>query len=176
MSSASGADPVASRDERLEFLRQSMAFTEHNIRSYDTKAQISLAAFLLSMTPLWTIVSSLCPGFAARPEALLIVLLFIMTILLYCYVLWPMQAPDPRLTSGLLTQNLFYMKEPLLVGPADFKKKLEQLSVEDELTAENLKLAQIRTGKHRRFNIALMVTFLFYVAVAATFLLLRRAC
>ena len=54
------AKPPASAQERLEFLRQSIAMTEHNIRSYDTKAQISLAAFLLSMTPLWTITMSIC--------------------------------------------------------------------------------------------------------------------
>src|SRR5262245_48289251 len=89
---ASENQSATNPQERIEFLKASMAFAEHNIRSYDTKAQISLAAFLLSMTPLWAIVSSVCNSFPMRREAVVIVLLFLTTIVLYCFVLWPMRS------------------------------------------------------------------------------------
>ena len=36
----------ATKQERIDFLKQAMAFTEGNVRAYDIKAQISLAAFV----------------------------------------------------------------------------------------------------------------------------------
>ena len=56
-----------SKDERLDFLKQAIAFTEWTIRSFDTKAQISIAAFVLAMNPLWSILSSACPRAGATP-------------------------------------------------------------------------------------------------------------
>jgi hypothetical protein len=167
---------TATQDERRDFLRHSIAFNEHNIRSYDTKAQISLGAFLLSMTPLWTIVNSSCPSFATRPEAIAVLLVFIANILLYCFVLWPMRVKDKTLTAGLSSHDLFYVRDPLRFGSAQYIKKLEQLSIEDELTAESLKLAHIRTVKQRRFNRALSATFIFYSLYGAVFLYLRSVC
>ena len=35
-----------------------IAFTEWTIRSFDTKAQISIAAFVLSINPLWSMLTS----------------------------------------------------------------------------------------------------------------------
>ena len=48
VTAASAGDTRATRQERVDFLKQVIAFTEANIRSYDIKAQISLAAFVLS--------------------------------------------------------------------------------------------------------------------------------
>ena len=39
---------AANKEERLEFVKQAIAFTEWTIRAFDTKAQISIAAFVLS--------------------------------------------------------------------------------------------------------------------------------
>src|SRR5262245_34678477 len=124
-SSVSASPIVATPQERIDFLKHSMAFAEHNIRSYDTKAQISLAAFLISMSPLWNIVASACDDFALRGEAVVLVLLFLVTISLYCFVLWPIRSRDDKLVAGLSSQNLFYVKDPLAVGSVQFKKKLE---------------------------------------------------
>jgi hypothetical protein len=44
------APPAASPEERIDFLKQSIEFTEGSIRAYDTKSQIALAAFVLSMS------------------------------------------------------------------------------------------------------------------------------
>ena len=90
---------LATPQERIDFLKYSIAFTEHTIRSYDTKAQIALAAFLFSLHPLWTILTATCDSFAFRPEAVAVSLIFIFTILLYCFVLWPMR---PRNSTGTI--------------------------------------------------------------------------
>src|SRR5215475_8604108 len=78
-----------SKDERLDFLKQAIAFTEWTIRSFDTKAQISIAAFVLSMTPLWSILTSACPRAASSPLVAVLLVLLVVTILLYRYVLSP---------------------------------------------------------------------------------------
>ena len=52
---------VTSAEERIDFLKQSFAFNESTIRAYDTKSQIALAAFVLSMNPLWSILNRPAP-------------------------------------------------------------------------------------------------------------------
>ena len=37
---------ASSREERIQFLTHAIAFAESNIRAYDTKSQIALAAFV----------------------------------------------------------------------------------------------------------------------------------
>src|SRR5262245_66491749 len=49
---------ATSQEERLEFLKQAIAFTEWTIRSFDSKAQISIGAFVVSINSLWSILSS----------------------------------------------------------------------------------------------------------------------
>src|SRR5260370_6692523 len=83
------APPVASRAERTEFLNNSIVFAESNIRAFDTKSQIALAAFVFSMSPLWSILNATCPSVAWRPIAAVLVGAFICTIMLYGFVLWP---------------------------------------------------------------------------------------
>ena len=62
---ATRTSEAPTKEERLDFLRQAIAFTEWTIRSFDTKAQISIAAFVLSMNPLWSILTAACPRAAA---------------------------------------------------------------------------------------------------------------
>jgi hypothetical protein len=118
----------------------------------------------------------LCPPFAARPEAVAIVLVFIANILLYCFLLWPMRAQEKSSTLSLSSHDLVHVQDPLLFGSAQYVKKLAQLSIEVELSAESLKLGHSRNFKQRRCNRALGATFLFHSLYAAIFLLLRNAC
>src|SRR3974377_789624 len=71
-----------SREERIQFLPHAIAFSESNIRAYDTKSQIALAAFVFSMTPLWSILNSTCGNVAGRPIVAILLLAFLCTILL----------------------------------------------------------------------------------------------
>lgn len=159
----------ATRQERVDFLKQVIAFTEANIRSYDIKAQISLAAFVLSGNPLVAIVNSACAQGMARSVLVIMLVFFLVAILAYLFVLWPVSPTQDKLTDGLAASNLFYLQDPLSVGGAAYSARLAGLVVEPELTAEALKLSYIRKVKARRFKAALIVTLATYLIIAGSF-------
>ena len=163
----------ATRQERLDFLKQSMTFTEGNVRAYDIKAQISLAAFVLSGNPLMAIINGACGG-NARQVLVIALVVFIATILAYLWVLWPVAPPRPQLTDGVRAESLFYLHDPLGIGAAKYSEQLRGLSLEPELTAEALKLASIRKIKARRFKNALIATLAAYLVMAAAFFAIGR--
>src|ERR1700740_2327168 len=114
---ADNARPVTSpqapdKDERLDFLKQAISFTEWTIRSFDTKAQISIAAFVLSMNPLWSILTSACPKAASSLVVAALLVLFVTTVLLFGYVIWPVTLTQSKLTGGWQTKGLFYVGDP----------------------------------------------------------------
>src|SRR5215813_2871117 len=162
-----------SKDERLDFLKQAIAFTEWTIRSFDTKAQISIAAFVLSMTPLWSILTSACPRAASSPFVVVLLVLLVVTILLFGYVIWPVTLAPAKLTGGWQTRGLFYVADPNQLTASQYTERLKDLTVEEELAAETLKLAYIREIKSRRFKTALKAVVVFYGWALLAFLLLR---
>jgi hypothetical protein len=166
------ASPVASRAERIEFLNNSIVFAESNIRAFDTKSQIALAAFVFSMSPLWSILNATCSNVAARPIVAVLLCAFICTIMLYGFVLWPIR-PLQGLVKNKRAKGLFFVSDPMAVS-ATYAEQLNDLSLEPELTAEVLKLSFIRASKGRRFRYALWATGAFYAFVFVSFLLLRR--
>ena len=167
------AEAGATRQERIDFLKQSMAFTEGNVRAYDIKAQISLAAFVLSGNPLISVINGACGG-SPRQVLVIVLVVFIATILAYLWVLWPVASPQPRLTDGVGAKNLFYILDPLNTGAAQYSERLKGLAVEPELTAEALKLSFIRSVKARRFKNALITTVAAYLVMAAAFFAVGR--
>jgi hypothetical protein len=164
--------PVASPEERVDFLKHSMEFAEGSIRAYDTKSQIAMAAFVLSMSPLWSILNATCPNVASRPIVAVLLGAFIVTIMFYCIVLWPIR-PLQDLIEKARAKGLFYIPDPVPVA-GTYAEQLKDLSVEPELTAEVLKLSFIRASKGRRFRYALWATGAFYAFVFVAFLVLRR--
>jgi hypothetical protein len=169
-----GVSPDATNEEaRLEFLRQAIAFTEWTIRSFDTKAQISIAAFVLSITPLWSILTSACPRAASSPLAAILLLLLVITILLLGYVIWPVALTQSRLTGGWQSKGLFYVGDPSQLTTSLYTERLKEVTIEAELAAETLKLAYIREIKSSRFKNALKSVVVFYAWTVLCFLLLR---
>src|SRR5450631_836323 len=138
---------ASTKQERVDFLRQVIPFAEGNIRAYDTKAQISLAAFVLSANPLITITNTSCSQAGARPVLITTLIVYVLGILSYGWVLWPVAPPVSRLTEGTGARDLFFLHDPLGVGGAVYVDRLKALSLEPELTAEALKLSYIRTIK-----------------------------
>jgi hypothetical protein len=162
------------KQERLDFLKQAIAFTEWTIRSFDTKAQISIAAFVLSINPLWSILSSACPQSASSiPVAVLLVLL-LTSVLMFGYVIWPVKLTRPQLTGGWQNSGLFYVADPEHLTASMYSDRLNGLAIEAELAAETLKLAYIRDIKSRRFKNALLSVAIFYAWVLACFVLARN--
>ena len=163
-----------SKEERLDFLKQAIAFTEWTIRSFDTKAQISIAAFVLAMNPLWSMLIAACPSAASRPIVLVLLVLFATTVLLFGFVIWPVTLTKARLTGGWQTKGLFYVSDPNQLTASLYAQRLRELVIEEELAAETLKLAYIREIKSRRFKTALKSVVIFYSWVIITFALLRN--
>jgi len=162
-----------SKDERLDFLKQAIAFTEWTIRSFDTKAQISIAAFVLSISPLWSILTSACPRAGSSPLVVVLLVLLVVTILLFGYVIWPVTLAPAKLTGGWQTRGLFYVANPTQLSASQYAERLKDLTIEEELAAETLKLAYIREIKSRRFKTALKAVVVFYAWALLAFLLLR---
>jgi hypothetical protein len=168
--SAAG-DGEPSKEERIEFLKQAIAFTEWNIRSFDTKAQISIAAFVLSMNPLWTILTSANGRAGSSLLVAALLALFVATILLFGYVIWPVSSTESNLTGMWESKGLFYVGDPNRLTASLYTYKLKGLPIEAELAAETLKLASIRDIKGRRFRRALVSAIVFYAGVVVVFLL-----
>ena len=164
--------PLATPEERVAFLRHSITFTESTIRAYDTKSQIAMAAFVVSMNPLWAILYATCTGVAQRPIVAAMLCAFIATILVYCFVLWPIK-PIQDLIENIRSKGLFYVHDPKSAA-STYVARLKELSVEPELAAEVLKLSFIRARKGVRFKYALWATAGFYTFVFITFLMLRE--
>jgi hypothetical protein len=164
---------ATNEEARLDFLKQAIAFTEWTIRSFDTKAQISIAAFVLSINPLWSILTSACPRAASSPLAAILLVLLVLTILLFGYVIWPVAVTQSRLTGGWQSKGLFYVGDPNQLTTSLYTERLKDLPIEAELAAETLKLAYIREIKSARFKTALKAVVVFYVWAIVCFLLLR---
>ena len=162
-----------SKEDRLDFLKQAIAFTEWTIRSFDTKAQISIAAFVLSINPLWSILTSACARAASSGLIVVLLVLLVGTILLFGYVIWPVTLAPAKLTGGWQTKGLFYVADPNRLTAPQYADRLKDLTIEEELAAETLKLAYIRDIKSRRFKNALKAVVLFYTWALVAFLLLR---
>lgn len=163
----------ATKQERVDFLKQTMAFNEANIRAYDIKAQVSLAAFVLSGNPLIAIVNGAC-GTAARPVLVIALVVFTLTILMHLSVLWPVSPSKQKLTKGSFDDRTLFYIDPLAMGVPQYAQRLKNLAVEPELIAETLKLSFIRAAKARRFKKALVATFIAYLLLAAAFFIVGR--
>ena len=162
-------EPVATRQERVDFLKQAAAFTEANVRSFDVKAQISLAAFVLSGNPLLAIINGACGQPAVRSVLTITFVAILVTILSYLWVLWPAASAQPKLTEGLSDGNLFYIRDPAKVAGRSYSERLKGLILEPQLAAEVLKLSHIRKIKAHRFKTALTTTVVAYLTVAGAF-------
>jgi hypothetical protein len=171
---AKTAPAGATKPERIDFLKQVVSFTEGNIRSFDTKAQISLAAFVLSANPVVAVAGVGCSPQAGKMVLVVLIAVYFTTIMTYLWVLWPVAPPIQQLTEGLQSQNAFYIHDPVALGATGFTAKLAQLDVEPELTSEALKLAYIRRVKARRFKAALMVTAAAYALIAFAYFVIGR--
>ena len=157
--------------ERIDFLKQAMA-SRGERRAYDIKAQISLAAFVLSgnhdrghQRCLW---GERASGARHRVRRL--------------------HRDDPGLSLGALaggsaaaeTDRGRGCEKPVLsprslgTGATQYSERLKGLAVEPELTAEALKLSYIRKIKARRFKNALIATLVAYLVLAAAFFAVGR--
>ena len=164
---------VPTEDERLEFLRHAIALSEWNIRTLDTKAQISIVAFVLSLSPLWSILTSTCPRAASSLIVAILLVLFVASVLLFALVILPVASAQPKPTGGWQEKGLFSVGDPNLIAASLYANRVDSLTSEVQLAAEALNFARVRETKSRRFKHALRSVFVFYAWSVAAFLMLR---
>ena len=160
-------ESVPGKEDRIDFLKHAIAFSEWSIRSFDTKAQISIAAFVLSMAPLWSILTSAHPRAGSSLAIVVLLVVFVTTVMLFGFVILSASPPPGQL------KGLFYVGDPNLLTTSLAAYRLKGLATETELAAETLKLAAIRNNKSRRLKHALVSWAIFYAAFVVSFLLLR---
>ena len=135
---------VPTEDERLEFLRHAIALSEWNIRTLDTKAQISIVAFVLSLSPLWSILTSTCPRAASSLIVAILLVLFVASVLLFALVILPAGSAQPNPTGGWPGKGLFSAGDPNLITASLYAHRVGSLTSEVQLAAETLSLARGR--------------------------------
>src|SRR6266705_859808 len=134
---------VPTEDERLEFVRHAIALSEWNIRTLDTKAQVSIVAFVLSLNPLWSILTSTCPRATSSLIVAILLVLFVATVLLFASVILPVASTQPKPTGGWPEKGLFSAGDPNLIAASLYAHRAESLTSEVQLAAETLSLARV---------------------------------
>jgi len=170
VASAASATPYRPSDDATILV--TVPPTAASMQGAFRKSQIALAAFVFSMSPLWSILNATCPNVASRPIVAVLLAAFICTIMLYGFVLWPIR-PLQNLVKNKRAKGLFFLADPMAIS-ATYAEQLKNISLEAELTGEVLKLSYIRASKGRRFRHALWATAAFYVLVFVSFLVLQR--
>ena len=162
------------QEERLEFLRHAIALSEWNIRTLELKAQILIVAFALSLSPLWSIISSTCSQAASSLMVQVLVALFVGTVLLLASVMLRAVAAHPTPAGAWPRKALFAAGDPNRIAASAYADHIKSLTSEVELAAEILNLARLRETKSRRFKHALGLAFVFYGWSVVAFLMLRN--
>jgi hypothetical protein len=132
MNTSPAASSVSTaKAERVDFLKQMVAFTEANNRAYDTKAQISFAPFVLSFNTIIAVANAVCGAVMARTILLVVVVLRVIVTVAYLWVLLPIRSTGVAADSQ--AQDLFYIRDAASLTATAFAQKLETLSTEAEL-------------------------------------------
>jgi hypothetical protein len=149
----------ATRRERTEFLRSALAFAEAGIRSFDAKAQIALAAFVLSFGPLLSIIRDIA-GNSAKPLLAGCGSLYVVAIVCCLHVLWPIAGQ-----AGVAQRkSAFHPRPDDRLDAAAYRERVDAMDTENELVHEVLALTRIRSIEGRRFRVAVLTAGVFYAA------------
>jgi hypothetical protein len=166
-------ESAPSKDDQIDFLKHAIAFCEWSVRSLDTKAQISIVAFVLSVAPLWSILTSAHPRASSSVAIVVLLIVFVTAVTFFGLVILSGSPPTGRLSGGWQSKGLFYVGDPNQLTASLVAYRLEGLASETELAAETLKLAANRNIKSRYLKHALVSSAVFYAAFIVIFLLLR---
>lgn len=163
MSDSEHKPETAPRRERIEFLKSAVAFAEAGIRSFDTKAQIALAAFVLSFGPLLSIIGDVS-GDSAKPLMAGCGSLYVAAIGCFLHVLWPVATS----AAAAQRQSAFYPRPDDGLDAQSYRARVAAMEVEDELAHEVVALTRIRSIKGRRFRVAVLTAGVFYAVCLAS--------
>lgn len=159
-------------DERpaiAPYLLEALRSASEAVRSYDTKAQISGLMLILSINPLFLVLSRLSGDGA--PDAHLVIALLSLLILNVCLfgaVLVPQRNPFGRIRFARgSVHNSFYLAAS---DPRTLEQRVadaRQTDWETEIQFEIMKVSTIRDAKHGRFLAAMAFAAGSYVLIVA---------
>jgi hypothetical protein len=164
---------VPSKEDRIDFLKHAIAFSEWSVRSLDTKAQISIVAFVLSVAPLWSILTSAHPRASSSVAIVVLLIVFVTAVTFFGLVIFSASPPPGQLSGGWQSKGLFYVGDPNQLTASLAAYRLKGLATETELAAETLRLAANRNIKSRYLKHALGSSAVFYAVFVVSYLLLR---
>ena len=155
---------------RLAFLKTVVETSEGHLRATDTKAQIALAAFVLSWNPLLAMFGAGCARGVAHASAAALAAALVVTVVAYGRAVWP-----SSVRAAGRGPSLFYVDRATVPTARDLLDRLAAASLLEALADEVLKLSELRQRKTRRLTAALacsLVAYALYVAL----LLARQHC
>ena len=152
------AGPVANATTaQIDFLKVVVAAAEGHLRAGDTKAQIALAAFVLSWNPLLGMLHGVCKQGAEPWSSAVLAGVVVATILCYGRAVWPSSLPRSANRPGL-----FFLVGGSVASPADLVARVAGAPLAEELANEVIKLSALRERKTRSLKIAFGSTVLTY--------------
>ena len=147
---------------QIDFLKVVVAAAEGHLRAGDTKAQIALAAFVLSWNPLLAMLHGVCRQGAAPWTTAVLAAVVVATILCYGRAVWPSSLPPSIGRPGL-----FFLLRGSVASPAELVARVAGARLAEELANEAIKLSALRERKTRTLKIAFASTILTYAVFLA---------
>lgn len=142
---------------QIDFLKTVVAAAEGHVRAFDTKAQIALAAFVLSWNPLLGMLHGVCRQGAAPWTLGVLAAVVVVTILCFGRAVWPASLPQSASRPGL-----FFLARGTAVSPAELVGRVAAAPLAEELANEAIKLSALRERKAVILKAALGSTVLAY--------------
>lgn len=144
---------------QIDFVKLMVSAAEGHLRASDTKAQIALAAFVLSWNPLLSMFHSTCRQGVTPVFSWVLAASVVITILSYGNAVWPSSARR----EGQRSAGLFFLSRGSAATREELLGRLRTASFVEELADEALKLSDLRLRKTMRLKVALGCSVATYV-------------
>jgi len=147
----------------IDFVKLNFANAEANVRAYDTKSQIVLAATALSLSPIFFSIKQIDTGPGVNFRLGVLVVLFAAVMLMFLRVLAPVSGAAVK--DAPKRKSLFFLPDPTAFAPESYIEALKAADLELEYANEILVLYKIRTVKNARFKQALYALIAYFSIV-----------
>lgn len=161
-------DNAQSKDKDIvAFLNASLNETQATVRAYDTKAQIVGIGYIFALGIVFQFANKLDPHASLSTNQIILAWTFIIfPIILFGAVLYPTRKIVPSLRSTLFEDHGYYYVLPgQHKSSQDYLTGLRQSNLPEELSAEVLKMAELRDLKRSRFLRALWAAMISFMAL-----------
>lgn len=159
--------PQLDQAHDTRFMLGALEASAGTLRAYDLKAQIGMVAFAVVTNTIAHLVD--VSVFWQRFPTLIyaLVLLFLLVLVAHLSILFPRVIVDSAATADPPRRNVFFIRASEFKNAADYLAAVRAADQPSEMAQQLLNLARIRETKHRRTVQAIVLSAVFYAAVAA---------